>query len=80
MHVARRGDGFGEIALIRDVPRQASVTAVTDARLYSLQKELFVQTVTGHVVTSSRTSALIAGHLIHDDEDPDARRAVDPPH
>jgi Na+/melibiose symporter-like transporter len=63
VQVVSRGDGFGEIALIRDVPRQASVTAVTDALLYTLSKELFVQTVTGHVATSSRASAVITGHL-----------------
>jgi predicted MFS family arabinose efflux permease len=65
VQVVSRGEGFGEIALIRDVPRQASVAAVTDVLLYSLQKEVFVQTVTGHVITSSRTSAVIAGHLGH---------------
>lgn len=58
-----RGDGFGEIALIRDVPRQATVTAVTNALLYSLQKELFVETVTGHASVSSATHNVIAGHL-----------------
>jgi predicted MFS family arabinose efflux permease len=63
VQVASRGDGFGEIALIRDVPRQASVKAVTDALLSSLQKELFVQTVTGHVATSTKASAVIAGHI-----------------
>ena len=67
LQVVSRGDGFGEIALIRDVPRQASVTAVTDALLYVLHKDLFVQTVTGHVLTSSRATAVIARHLGDDD-------------
>jgi hypothetical protein len=58
-----RGDGFGEIALIRDVPRQASVTADTDALVYVLDKEPFVQTVTGHAVTASTAGSIIAGLL-----------------
>ncbi len=78
VQVVSRGDGFGEIALIRDVPRQASVTAVTDVLLYSLHKDLFVQTVTGHLTASSRTSALIAGHLGDDDGDPSGRDKTAP--
>jgi MFS family permease len=64
-----RGEGFGEIALIRDVPRQASVTAVTDASLFSLQKDLFVQTVTGHAAATSAARTIIAVHLEEDDAD-----------
>jgi hypothetical protein len=63
-----RGEGFGEIALIRDIPRQASVTAVTDVLLYALHKEMFVQTVTGHSSAARATGTIIAGHL-GDDED-----------
>ncbi len=63
LQTVARGDGFGEIALIQDVPRAASVTAVTDALLYVLDKEPFVQTVTGHAPTASRAGSIIAGHL-----------------
>ncbi len=58
-----RGDGFGEIALIRQVPRTASVTALSDALLYVLGKEPFVVSVTGHAPTASAAGSIIAEHL-----------------
>jgi hypothetical protein len=57
------GDGFGEIALIRDVPRQATVTAVNDALLYSLEKEPFLETITGQVSAFSAARTVITRHL-----------------
>ena len=59
----RRGDGFGEIALIEDVPRTATVTATTDAELFSLTKEPFILALTGHAPAARAASDMVSQRL-----------------
>ena len=40
------GGWFGEIALLRDVPRTASITALTDVSLWGVDRESFLASVT----------------------------------
>jgi hypothetical protein len=59
------GGSFGEIALLRDVPRTASVSAITPVELLALDRHHFVETVTGQPVAVEAAEAVIHAHLDH---------------
>jgi MFS family permease len=61
--VLGRGDFFGEIALLRDVPRTATARAQTDAKLYSLERDLFITAVTGHAPSHAEADRVIGVRL-----------------
>jgi Cyclic nucleotide-binding domain/Major Facilitator Superfamily len=58
-----RGEGFGEIALLRDGVRTATVVATTDARLIVVRREPFLVAVTGHGETQAQFEDVAEGRL-----------------
>jgi len=60
------GDGFGEIALLRRVPRTASVWATERTSLLTLDRDAFQRAVTGHVGSRTVADELAATRLADD--------------
>jgi MFS family permease len=68
-HEIRRlgpGDAFGEIALLREVPRTATVRALEDTELAALDGPQFVSAITAFSATSSTAEQLVSGYLSED--------------
>ena len=67
-HTLNPGDGFGEIALLHDVARTATITAITDGRLLRIERDDFLATVTGLADGQQVAAEVAAAHLERDRE------------
>lgn len=56
------GEGFGEIALLHDVPRTATVTAIRDSSMLVLDRESFLGAVTRHPTVSAEAHRIADAH------------------
>ena len=66
------GDCFGEIALLRGIPRTATVVADQALRTLALDRETFLVAVTGNSMSSAEADALVTRRLTADSPaDPD---------
>jgi MFS family permease len=57
------GECFGEIALLRDVPRTATVTAVEDSVLQAVERDDFLAALSGDRDLMSRTESLASRRI-----------------
>ena len=55
-----RGEGFGEIALLEEVPRTATVIATEPTEVYCLQKAPFILALTGHAPAKTTAASVVA--------------------
>jgi CRP-like cAMP-binding protein len=63
IRVLEPGDGFGEIALIRDCARTASVRAGTPLTLRALDRRAFVAAMTGYAPSTRTAEQVITKYL-----------------
>jgi CRP-like cAMP-binding protein len=80
-HEIRRlgpGEAFGEIALLRAVPRTATVRALEDTELAVISGPQFVAAITGFSATSSTAEHRVSGYLTEDRRRHAGRPEADP--
>lgn len=63
------GEGFGEIALLHDVPRTATVTAVGPLQVLSLAQDRFLSAISDNQVSAEQAQALARQRLTADSQD-----------
>jgi MFS family permease len=63
LRVLSAGESFGEIALLRDVPRTTTVQARTPLTLYALDRRHFVPTVSGYSESAAEAEVVVETRL-----------------
>jgi CRP-like cAMP-binding protein len=58
------GDFFGEIALLRDVPRTATVIATTDSTVLAIRRLDFLSAVLGNPDSAETVEAVVVSRLV----------------
>ena len=58
------GDYFGEIALLRDVPRTADAVAVVDTVLRRLDRAVFLEAITGDTDAANAAESVVSRRLL----------------
>jgi CRP-like cAMP-binding protein len=67
LHRLEPGESFGEIALLRDVPRTASVRAVDEVEVMVLERDAFLAVVAGDRLSRAAADEVIRQRLALDD-------------
>jgi CRP-like cAMP-binding protein len=75
LHELGSGAGIGEIALLRDVPRTATVRAHGNVRAFALERDDFLEAITGHRGALATATELVTDRLAAD-ADPADRTAL----
>jgi MFS family permease len=63
MRTLGTGECFGEIALLRDVARTATVCARDGLVVFEIGRDTFLEVVSGHSTTNTAAHAVVAAHL-----------------
>jgi MFS family permease len=58
------GGWFGEVALLRDVPRTATVRTTEDTELFALERDRFVAAVTGHAGSAEAANSAMGAYRL----------------
>jgi len=64
------GDYFGEVALLLEQPRNATVTALSNIRVFVLERDEFLRVVTGHRGVGLKARSVAVERTVPDPPDP----------